>query len=342
MKPLVIFAALARTAIGGRSNLAVRAVARRQIGAMLASAALGVATSLSPAVAADLEVDARSGLHYVEIVTGGAPQDMPLPLVVAIHGLGDNPESFRLLLDDLPARARVVVPRGPMPRGADGFAWFAFHGEDGGEGAKQQEQGIRESADRVAQLVVSLAKKYGGPSRAVVCGFSQGGILSFAVAAAHPESIATAIPVAGYLPPALWPAERPKTKPLPKILALHGENDRLVSAESARWTVEALRSNGFDVNLRTWPGVGHAIAPEMRSVLMASVVGAVEALSPAGSVLEGPPTPARLPAIPRAPADPASIDGKPGLTDEELKGFPAVEPDLDPSPLDEPATPASN
>jgi phospholipase/carboxylesterase len=311
----------------------VRFALTRSAVAALAALVLAATT----AAARDLEVDAASGLHYLEIVTGGAPPETPLPLVVAIHGLGDKPESFQLLLDDLPVRARVLVPRGPMPHGDDGYSWFAFHNDDDGDGAREQAQGIRESADRLARLIGSVAKKYGGPSRAVLCGFSQGGILSFAVAASHPEIVAYAIPVAGYLPPALWPAERPKTKPLPKIVALHGDADRLISLESARWTVEALRSNGFDTSLKSWPGVGHAMVPDIRSTLTASVVSAVESLSPAGTVLEGPPSPS-LPDMRRAPA--AALDGKPGLTEEELR--PAREPELDePSPLDEPAAGAN-
>jgi phospholipase/carboxylesterase len=323
------------SATARRQTSAPRALARRTLALVPAVVLAAVAlTASAPLAAAELELDAKSGLHYLEVVTGGAAPDMPLPVVVAIHGLGDNPESFKLLLDDLPARARVIVPRGPMPRGEDGYSWFAFHNDDGGEGSREQEQGIRESAVRLAQLVGSIVAKYGGPSRTVFCGFSQGGILSFAVASMHPEMVATAIPVAGYLPPALWPAERPKIKPLPKIIALHGDDDRLIPARSAKWTVEALRSNGFDTSLRTWPGVGHAIPPDMRSMLMASVVSAVEALSPAGTVLEGPPSPVALP--PMRPAPGAGIDGKPGLTDEELKGFPAREPELDsPSPLDD-------
>jgi phospholipase/carboxylesterase len=308
----------------------------RAITRMLSAFALAVLVPAA-ALAAELELDAKSGLHYVEVVTGGAAPDAPLPVVVAIHGLGDNPESFRLLLDDLPARARVIVPRGPMPRGQDGYSWFAFHNDDGGEGSREQEQGIRESAERVAQLVASMAKKHGGPSRSIVCGFSQGGILSFAVAAAHPEIVATAIPVAGYLPPALWPAERPKTKPLPKVLALHGDKDRLISVQSARWTVEALRSNGFDTTLKTWPEAGHSIPPEMRTLLMESVVAAVQALAPAGSVLEGPPAPDPLPELRKKPTDDATIDGKAIPGNDVLEGFPATpEPHLDaPSPLDE-------
>jgi len=288
-------------------SLPVRAAAKA---AALAAGGLLVALLALPAVAADepladplppkqtspneLQLEATSGLHYLEVITGGGVATDPLPVVVAIHGLGDRPSSFRLLLDDLPAKARVIVPRGPMPHGPDGFSWFNFRADDGdGDGARQLADGIREAAERLAVMMVALTKKHGGPARSVVCGFSQGGMLSFALAAGHPELLAAAVPVAGYLPATLWPAERPKVKPLPKVLALHGEKDHLISLESARWTVEALRANGYDTELRSWPGVGHALPPPVRALLAASVVRAVEELSAPGTVLEGPPSPVR-------------------------------------------------
>lgn len=303
-----------------------------------AAAAFVAAILLATVVAAgadELQRDEASGLEYLEIVTGGAAVTDPLPVVVAIHGLGDHPETFRLLLDDLPARARVIVPRAPMPHGADGFSWFDFHADDGGEGARELSDGVREATERLARLLGSLTRKYAGPARSVVCGFSQGGMLSFALAAAHPELLAVAIPVSGYLPSSLWPAERPKTRPLPKVLALHGENDRLIPVESARWTVEALRSNGYDTSLRSWPGVGHALLPEVRATLVASVVDAVVELSPAGTVLEGPPAPERLTLQPRVPVAPP-----PG--EQGMEGFPPPAPPEfgEPSPLEEPAAPA--
>ncbi len=260
------------------------------------AAATAIAIALTIAVAArgdELLRDEVSGLQYLEVVTGGAASTDPLPLVIAIHGLGDHPETFRLLLDDLPAKARVIFPRGPMPHGSDGFSWFDFHPDDE-QGAAALSEGITLAAERIAQLINSLAKVHAVPARVVVCGFSQGGILSFALAARHPELVAEAIPVSGYLPTSMWPAERPKTRPLPKVFALHGDNDALIPRESARWAVEALRSNGYDATLRSWPGVAHALSPEMRATLVASVDSAVETLSPPGTVLLGPPVPAPL------------------------------------------------
>lgn len=287
---------------------AFRIAARR---GLVALAALALAAAASSASAGELELEAKSGLHYLQVLTAGGAAADPLPIIVAMHGLGDHPETFRLLLDDLPARARVILPRAPMPHGADGFSWFNFRPDDE-EGSQELVEDVRLSAGRVATMIRELTKKYGGPERVVVCGFSQGAILSFALAAAHPEIIAEAIPVSGYLPSALWPAERPKVRPLPKVIALHGEADRLISLESARWSTEALRSNGYDTTLRSWPGVGHALSLEMRSTLVTSVVDAVEKLAPAGSVLQGPPVPRPFDES-VAPARPSSAQSAPSL-----------------------------
>jgi phospholipase/carboxylesterase len=277
------------------------------VAGLIALASVSVAVSV--ATADELRRDEASGLEYLQVVTGGAGENDPLAIVVAMHGLGDHPESFRLLLDDLPARARVVFPRGPMPHGEDGFSWFNFHADDA-EGDGELVGGMKESSERVAKLIRNLVKKYGGPPRAVVCGFSQGGMLSFALAASHPDLIAEAIPVSGYLPQPLWPLERPKSRPLPTVLALHGEADRLIPVEKARWSVEALRGNGFSAELRTWPGVPHALSPPIRATLIASVVSAIERIAPSPAAAAPAPSPAPAPDG-SAPAPGESAPGEP-------------------------------
>lgn len=288
--------------------------------------------------AGEMLVDDASGLHYLEMTTQGAAPDEALPVVVALHGLGDNPASFRLLLEDLPARARVVIPRAPMPHGADGFSWFDFRGAAGDETLLSR--GVADAAGRLAQLIASVATRRGGPARVVVTGFSQGGMLSFTLAASHPDRVAAAVPIAGYLPSPLWPSSRPTVRPLPKVLALHGEADRVIPLESARWSVEALRGNGYDATLRSFPGVKHSISTEMRSVLFAALVASVEELAPAGSVIEGPRPPQPwdrpahlLPSKPSAaPAAPLSPDAATGAMPGAASGAMPVAPASPPAP----------
>ncbi len=261
----------------------------RAVAALLAAAAWA-ALQASPAFAQEMHKDEASGLEYLEVVTGGAAPDDALPLVIAMHGLGDHPAAFRLLLDDLPARARVLFPRAPMPHGDDGYSWFEFHADDAVDGTRLA-AGVRAAADRVALLLADVAREHPGPPRAIACGFSQGGMLAFALAALHPEQVSVAVSLSGYLPTGLWPAQRPAVRPLPRVVALHGEADRLIPMDAARWSVEALRANGYDATLQTWPGVGHNLSPAIRASLETAVVRAVSELSQPGGVLPGPPTP---------------------------------------------------
>lgn len=190
------------------------------------------------------------------------PADDPATtaLVVAIHGRGDRPEHFQALTRGWPEVAHVVVPAAPTPHGS-GFSWFPLRAvADGPELA----QGVAEAADRLAAW---LADSPADPL--VVTGFSQGGMLSFALAVRHPHLVDAVVPVGGMLPQGLWPTAVPPGAP--PILALHGGADEVVPTAAAVATVEALAGLGWPAELRTWDGVGHEIPLPMRASLDAAV-----------------------------------------------------------------------
>ena len=193
---------------------------------------------------------AEPPLQFVEYVTAGAKPDAKLPLVIAIHGLGDRPEHFVGLFHDYPAQVRVVAPRGPTAHNR-GYSWFPVKLPVRGDDAAMVD-GIRGSAAKVAALTRYLARKRPTKGRPVVTGFSQGGILSFALAASEPDLFAVAIPMAGSLPPALWPKAGARTVP---VQAVHGDADRVVPLAGAEATVARLSG----AKLLVLPGVAHRL-----------------------------------------------------------------------------------
>jgi len=211
-----------------------------------------------------------AGLVYVERVSGGANVDERLPLIVAIHGLGDEPAGFAGLVVDLPAPARIVLPRAPDPYD-EGWSWFPVRARDGEVTALAT--GIRDAADRLAAMIVEISATRPVIGKAIVTGFSQGGMLAFTLAVHHPEVVEIAIPVGGWLPPPLWPEVRPTT--IPRIVALHGETDPTVRFAPTKASIEHLRALGWDATLRGYPGVKHAISPQMRVDLHALLAEAV-------------------------------------------------------------------
>ena len=142
-------------------------------------------------------------MRFVEILTGGASPSDSLPLVVGIHGLGGRPENFGRVLSSLTTRARLVLPYGLEPYG-EGFAWFLPWRDDAELAA-----GTTRAANRLAAMIDELVQRRPTAGKPIVTGFSEGGILSFALAVLHPESVRATFPVSGLLAPSLWPSQWP-------------------------------------------------------------------------------------------------------------------------------------
>lgn len=208
--------------------------------------------AVRPASAA---VAAAPPVTYVELLVGGARAGDRLPMIVAVHGRGATPESFGVFFRSFPMPARVILPRAPEPLG-EGFTWFAVRAADGETRALAA--GVARAADRVAATLDLAVERFPTAGKPVVLGFSQGGMISYAVAVRHPTRIAAALPIGGFLPDPLVPDGR---RALPPIVGFHGQADEVVALELDVAGVERLRAFGNDVTLHVFPGVGHTIPP---------------------------------------------------------------------------------
>ncbi len=198
-------------------------------------------------------------IRFLERVTGGADANEPLPLVVAIHGFGADPESFGRLLEGFEGRVRLILPYGTSPQG-EGFSWFPLAGFD----PTLLAQGSERAANGLAAMILELERTRPTRGKPIVTGFSQGGILSFTLAVKHPERIGEALPVAGMLAPPLLPTSWPMGKFAPPIHAFHGDADGIVPMRRAADSVRALVAVGFSADLKTYPGVEHTVSAAMR------------------------------------------------------------------------------
>jgi phospholipase/carboxylesterase len=219
------------------------------------------------------------GLVYREFVVGTAAPDQPLPMVIILHGMGDQPGEhwFDAIPIDFPAR--VIMPQAPAAY-LGGFSWFTYRvGDNEPEGLGR---GISAAADRLGRALAVLTAKRPTLGRPIVTGFSQGGMLSFALAVRHPDQLALALPIAGTLPVPIWPATRANAAPNPPIRALHGTTDTVVPFGPTRELVAELARLGFDASLQTFEGVGHTIAPEMKPAIARGLRQAVSQLPTTG------------------------------------------------------------
>ena len=197
-----------------------------------------------------------SSIDYFEVVSGAPTADgESLPLLIGIHGLGDTPELFfRAFGTDMPVRARMIFPRAPLPHG-NGFSWFELPDRASDVARGDFSDGIEEAGERLAALIGELVRVHAPDTAPIVFGYSQGGMLSFYLAARHAGEISAAVPIAAFLPPGLRSV---KGRPAPTF-AFHGALDELVPVESARQTVAALRAAGGVAELREYAHVGHSV-----------------------------------------------------------------------------------
>lgn len=206
-----------------------------------------------------------AGYPTLDLIIGldegeGIPET--LPLVIALHGRGDGPEVPTRVYRSLHQPYRFVMPRGPLEV-ESGYAWFSVRTVDAQEALLAEE--IVTQAAAVAQIIEALRSSDPRPSRVIVAGFSQGGILTYALVARHGALFDAAFPMAGWLPTSLVPEAAPPDAP--PTFALHGEDDEWVAASLAEQTVAALGAAGFDVELRMFPGVTHVLSDEEAAVL---------------------------------------------------------------------------
>lgn len=204
------------------------------------------------------------GVEMIELFPHDA--DETSPLIVAIHGMGDRPDRW---VDDwrtFPARVQIALPRAFTPHG-DGFSWFKFK-----DGMTDEEFGA-EVGIAQARLWRGIAR-IAGPRRVIVTGFSQGGILSFALASQHPKEVANAFPVAGSCPGPLLPLTGAPSAPL---VAFHGTADRVLEIKWAREAVDAFKARGSSAELHEYEGVGHTITKQIHSDLWSAITRALPA-----------------------------------------------------------------
>lgn len=210
-------------------------------------------TDVEPRVSLAPKRATYEGVEVIELFTQGA--DTSSPLVVAIHGRGDNPKHWVDSWSRFPAKVEVLLPRAFERFGEDGWSWFAL------SSSQTDAEYAASVGDAEKKLWPAILNARGDkPRKLIVTGFSQGGILSFAMAARHPNEIARAFPVSGGCPVALRPRGGQKAAP---VFALHGDADRVLSIDGSRDAIKAFKDEGAEATLKEYGGVGHMITPEM-------------------------------------------------------------------------------
>jgi phospholipase/carboxylesterase len=184
------------------------------------------------------------------------------PLLLLLHGYGSNEEDLFSFASELPEEYFVVSAQAPYPLMYGSYAWYAIN-FDADENKFSDINQAKQSRDLLVDFIDELIVRYTiDKEKITLIGFSQGAILSYAIALSYPEKITKIVAMSGYLNTEMAKEnfEQNDFSNL-KIFASHGTVDQVIPVEWARKTGPALEKLEIEFVYKEYP-VGHGVAPQ--------------------------------------------------------------------------------
>lgn len=184
------------------------------------------------------------------------------PLLLLLHGYGSNEADLFSFASELPEEYYIISVRAPYDLQYGSYAWYAINFDADMNKFTDNDQ-ARESRDLIIRFIDEAVAKYAiDPENITLVGFSQGSILSYAVALSNPEKISKVAALSGYLHPDILAADyHSKDFSKIKFFASHGTSDQVIPIDWARKVEPFLSNLNIDLTYKEYP-VGHGVAPQ--------------------------------------------------------------------------------
>lgn|SRR5690606_11254123 len=184
------------------------------------------------------------------------------PVLIMLHGYGSDANDLFSFASELPEELFIISAQAPYPLPPYGNAWYAIN-FDSVHGKFSDDVQAVESREKIASFIDEVIENYPvDPENLTLLGFSQGTILSYAVALSYPEKVKNVIALSGYLNlDIINPEFRKNDFSGLSIYASHGTVDQVIPISWARRTPEILKQLGIDHTYSEFQ-VGHGVAPQ--------------------------------------------------------------------------------
>jgi phospholipase/carboxylesterase len=184
------------------------------------------------------------------------------PLLIMLHGYGSDENDLFSFASELPEELFIISVRAPYTLQPYGHAWYAIN-FDAVQGKWSDNEQAIESRDLIAQFIDEATANYPvNKHNVTLLGFSQGTILSYAVALTYPEKIKNVVALSGYINKDILPnnLEVQDYSNL-DFYCSHGSVDQVIPVEWARQTPPFLNVMHIKHQYSEFP-VGHGVAPQ--------------------------------------------------------------------------------
>lgn len=200
-----------------------------------------------------------SQLHYI---TRPSSLTENAPLLIMCHGYGSDENDLFSFASELPESLFIISVRAPYLLQPYGHAWYAIN-FDAEQGKWSDNEQAKSSRDLIANFIDDACAKYPvDKSNVTLLGFSQGTILSYAVALTYPEKIKNIVALSGYINSAIIPEDiNSNNYSHLDFYCSHGSVDQVIPVDWARKAPQFLQQLNIKQHYSEFP-VGHGVAPQ--------------------------------------------------------------------------------
>ncbi|MGC1206185.1 MAG: alpha/beta fold hydrolase [Flavobacteriaceae bacterium] len=184
------------------------------------------------------------------------------PLLILLHGYGSDENDLFSFAAELPQEFFIISVRAPYTMQPYGNTWYAIN-FDNEKGKWSNNEQAKQSRDLIARFIDEAIAAYPvNKNNVALLGFSQGCILSYAVALTYPEKVKNIVALSGYINQELFPDDIDK-KDYANLdfYCSHGSVDQVIPVQWAQQTPSFLKKLNIKYTYSEFP-VGHGVAPQ--------------------------------------------------------------------------------
>lgn len=179
------------------------------------------------------------------------------PMLVLLHGYGSNEEDLFAFRGDLPEDWLVVSFRAPYDLSYGGYAWYDIDFNNP-EKFMEVEEAV-ESMKKIMKSIDHLKHHYGLTGKTNIAGFSQGGVLTYAMTLTYPDYFHKVACLSTYPDPKILNNIKGKKEVSHlRFFISHGNEDAVIPLDWGRKAADFLYELGAFFTFREYLN-GHGI-----------------------------------------------------------------------------------
>ncbi|WP_127136588.1 alpha/beta hydrolase [Flagellimonas oceanensis] len=185
-----------------------------------------------------------------------------IPALFMFHGYGSNEEDLFSFASELPGELMVISVKAPYNLEPFGHAWYAIN-FDAEQGKWSDDEQAKESREKIVAFIDEATEAYNlDEENITLLGFSQGTILSYAVALSYPEKVKNVVALSGYINEnILVEGYVDKDHSNLNFYVSHGQVDQVIPLEWAEKSPEFLKKLNIPTTYEEFP-VGHGVSQQ--------------------------------------------------------------------------------